>query len=45
MKTVVLLMGANPKPGDDIAFAQANRAITISDTNHANTVTPFLEVQ
>jgi hypothetical protein len=38
-------MGANPKPGNDIAFTQTQRAIMISDTNYANTVATFLKAQ
>ena len=45
MKTVIVLMGADPKPGDDIAFPQAERAVMISDANYTDTVTAYLEVQ
>ena len=45
MKTVVFLMGADPKPGDDIAFPQAERAVMISDANYTDTVTAYLEMQ
>jgi hypothetical protein len=44
METVVLLMGADPKPANDLAFAQAERTVMISDANYADTVSPFLEV-
>jgi len=31
METVVLLMGADPKPANDLAFAQTERTVMISD--------------
>ena len=42
-ETVVILVRANPKPGDHVAFANANRAIVVSDSHNAHPVPPFFE--
>jgi len=44
METVVFFMRADPKPGDDVTFAQAKRAIVLSNPNDKNTVSTFLKV-
>jgi hypothetical protein len=44
-KTVVLFVRADPKPGDDVAFAQANGPIVIADSNDANAVAPFFKLE
>src|ERR1043166_253239 len=42
-QTVVFLMSADPKPRDDVAFAQTKRAIVFSDANDTNPIAAFLE--
>jgi len=45
METIVFLMGADPKPRDDVVLAQTERAIALSDADNTDTVPTFLEVQ
>ena len=44
-ETVVLFVSADPEPGDDVAFAQANRSIAIANANDANPIAPFFKVE
>src|ERR1051326_4703074 len=44
-KTIIFLVCPDPEPRDYFAVTQAKRAIMIAHANHADAVTPLLEVE
>lgn len=44
-EAVVLLVRANPEPGDHVALAHTQRAVVIANTNDADAVPPLFEPQ
>jgi hypothetical protein len=44
-KTVVFLVSADPKPGDNVAFAYSNCAVVIANSNNADPIAPLLKLK
>jgi len=42
-KAVVILMCADPEPGDDVTFANADSAVVVTDSHDTDSVAPFFE--
>ena len=42
-ETVVIFVCPNPKPSDHVAFANADRAVVLSDSHDTHPIAPFFE--